>query len=309
MSAPLRNLSALRSLSGLLDFECAARWSSFKLAAQELHKTPAAVSQQIRQLEEELGFALFIRHPRQVSVTDKGRELAFTVSRMLRDLQAKVEALQGGGEENTLRISSTHSFAIKWLVPRMPGFTRLYPELDLRIDSSDSLANLEDDSTDVAIRHGPIDDGDPALLFREQLVAVYSPALLAPGRGELTLADLAHLPLLYEQSTEAWLRFLNVNRVAAAGHDFSRRFSHSGVLAQSAVAGQGVALSGYAVVYEDILQGRLKLIAANSLPHGGGYRFLVNPGKRGMPKIERFRAWMVDEMAQMRVALEGGASA
>ena len=102
----------LRSLSGLIDFDCAARWGSFKLAARELHKTPAAVSLQVKQLEEAVGFALFVRHPRHIALTAKGQELAIAVARMLADLGAKVAALQRGSDEAVLRISTTHSFAI-----------------------------------------------------------------------------------------------------------------------------------------------------------------------------------------------------
>ncbi len=137
----------------MIDFDSAARWSSFKLAAQELHKTAAAVSQQIKQLEQELGFALFIRYPRRIALTEKGEELAVTVARTLADLRAKVAGLRDGDEERILRISTTHSFAIKCLVPRMGGFTRLYPELDVRLDVGDHKVNLDDDSTDVAIRY------------------------------------------------------------------------------------------------------------------------------------------------------------
>src|SRR5438552_722948 len=118
----------LRSLSGLIDFDCAARRGSFKLAAQELHKTPAAISLQIKQLEAVLGFALFVRHPRHIALAEKGRELAVSVARMLGELRTKVDALRGGNEENVLRISTTHSLAIKWLVPRLDRFTKLYPD-------------------------------------------------------------------------------------------------------------------------------------------------------------------------------------
>src|SRR4051794_10687393 len=137
-------IKPLRSLSGLLDFDCAARWGSFRLAAQELHKTPAAISQQVKHLEQALGFALFIRHPRHITLTEKGQELAVSVARMLSELRAKIDALQGGGEETILRISTTHSFAIKWLVPRLDRFTKLYPELDIRIDSNDRMVDLDD---------------------------------------------------------------------------------------------------------------------------------------------------------------------
>lgn len=297
-------MKPLRNLSGMIDFDCAARWGSFKLAAQELHKTPAAISQQIRQLEENLGFALFVRHPRHVTLTEKGQELAIAVAKMLGELRAKIGALQAGSEESVLRISTTHSFAIKWLVPRMHRFTKLYPELDIRLDSNDAQVDLEDDATDVAVRYGPVTDGDPALLFRERLIAVYSPDLLAPGQSELTLADLPNFPLLYEKSPEAWLQLLNENRALKGKYDFSRGYSHWGVLAQAAVAGQGIALVAYGIACQDILKGSLRQISCRSAPFASGYRFMVNPHKESMPKVQRFRAWLVAEMDDMRRQLE-----
>ncbi len=294
----------LRSLSGLIDFDCAARWGSFKLAAQELHKTPAAVSQQVKQLEESIGLALFIRHPRHITLTEKGQELAISVGRMLGELRAKIGALQSGDEESVLRISTTHSFAIKWLVPRMHRFTKLYPELDIRLDSNDAPVSLDDDSTDVAVRFGPVNDGDPGLLFRERLIAVYSPDLLAPGQAELTLADLPRFPLLYEKTPESWLQLLNENKALKGKYDFSRGYSHWGVLAQAAVAGQGIALVAYGIAAQDILKGSLKKINCRSAPFGSGYRFLVNPRKENMRKVQQFRAWLVAEMEDMQRALE-----
>ena len=299
-------MKPLRSLSGLIDFDCAARWGSFKLAAQELHKTPAAVSQQVRQLEESVGFALFVRHPRRIALTEKGQELAIAVSRMLGDLRGKIGALQRGDEESVLRISTTHSFAIKWLVPRMSRFTRLYPELDIRIDSNDAPVDLEADSTDVAVRYEPVRDGDPALLFRERLVPVYSPELLDAGQRELTLAGLPNYRLLVEKSPENWLQLLNENKALKGQYDFSRGYSHWGVLVQAAVAGQGVALVPYGIACQDIASGALRQIACRSAPFGSGYRFLVNPHKENMTKVRCFREWIVAEMAEMRRSLEGG---
>jgi LysR family transcriptional regulator, glycine cleavage system transcriptional activator len=295
-------MKPLRSLSGLVDFDCAARWGSFKLAAQELHKTPAAISQQVKHLEETVGFALFIRHPRHITLTEKGQELAISVGKMLGELRAKIGALQSGDEESVLRISTTHSFAIKWLVPRMHRFTKQYPELDIRLDSNDAPVDLEDDSTDVAVRYGPVNEGDPDVLFRERLIAVYSPELLAPGQAELTLADLPRFPLLYEKTPESWLKLLNENKALKGKYDFSRGYSHWGVLAQAAVAGQGIALVAYGIAYQDILKGALRQINCRSAPFGSGYRFLVNPRKKNMPKVQRFRAWLVAEMDDMRLA-------
>lgn len=298
--APVR---PLRSLSGLLDFEAAARWGSFKLAGRELHKTPAAVSLQVKQLEEALGFDLFVRHPRHIALTAKGQELAIAVARMLGELRAKVAALQRGDEEAVLRISTTHSFAIKWLVPRMPRFTKLYPELDLRVDSNDTPVDIEDDAVDVAIRFGPVKEGDPTLLFRERLVPVYSPELLAPGQEELSLPDLARFPLLCERSPEAWLQLLQENKALKGHYDFSRVFTHWGVLAQAAVAGQGIALVPYGIAFQDILAGSLRVLPCRSAPFGNGYKLLVNPHKEAMTKVQHFRDWIRAEMDEMAATL------
>ncbi len=297
-------MKPLRSLSGLIDFDCAARWGSFKLAARELHKTPAAVSLQVKHLEESVGFALFVRHARHIALTEKGQELAIATGRMLADLRAKVAALQHGDEEAVLRISTTHSFAIKWLVPRMHRFTKLYPELDIRIDSNDAPVDLEADSTDVAIRYGPVREGDPSLLFRERLVPVYSPELLAPGQEALTLADLPNYRLLVEKSPESWLQLLNENKALKGRHDFTRGYSHWGVLVQAAVAGQGVALVPFGIACQDILSGALRQIPCRSAPFDSGYRFLANPYKEQMSKVRRFRAWMEAEMDEMRRLFE-----
>jgi LysR family glycine cleavage system transcriptional activator len=302
-------MKPLRSLSGLIDFDCAARWGSFKLAARELHKTPAAVSLQVKQLEEAVGFALFNRHPRHIALTEKGEELAIAVGRMLGDLRAKVAALQRGDEESVLRISTTHSFAIKWLVPRMHRFTKLYPELDIRIDSNDAPVDLEADTTDVAIRYGPVRDGDPSTLFRERLVPVYSPELLAPGEAGLQLSDLGRWPLLCEKSPERWLQLLNENRALKGDYarhfDFSRAYSHWGVLVQAAVAAQGVALVPYGIACQDIASGALRQIPCRSARFENGYRFLANPHKENMGKVQRFRAWIEGEMETMRRELDG----
>lgn len=294
----------LRSLSGLIDLEAAARLGSFKLAAEELHKTPAAVSQQIRHLEEELGFTLFLRHPRNVELTEKGRDFAATVARVLADLRMKAAALQNSCEEKVLRISSTHSFALKWLAPRLTHFTRLHPELDIRLDASDRVVSLEDDSVDVAIRYGGYDADDPGVLFPERLVAVYSPDMLPPGRAEFTLDDLRSLPLLDEGSNLYWHRYMAANGLPAGCYDISKGYSHWGVLTQAAVAGQGVALGAWSIVYEDVRKGALRLIHGKPIPYKSGYRLLTNVNKQGMAKIEAFKCWLVEEVAQMARALE-----
>ncbi|WP_373989245.1 LysR substrate-binding domain-containing protein [Duganella sp. BuS-21] len=293
----------LRSLSGLLDFDCAARWGSFKLAAQELHKTPAAISLQVKQLEEALGFELFVRHPRHISLTEKGQELAATLRSTLTELHTKVAALQTGDEEKILRISTTHSLAIKWLVPRIARFTKLYPELDIRIDSSDQLVNMDDGGTDIALRTYDVDPGDPNLLFVDRLVAVYSPSLLAPGETEITLADLHRYPLLHEFTTDTWIALLRQNNALKGNYNFSRAYTNFAVMVQSAIAGQGIALVSHAIASADLQSGVLKMVCCESAPYQRGYRIIISRGKQGMQKIAHFCDWLRTEVAEMQKGL------
>ena len=186
----------------------------------------------------------------------------------------------------------------------MHRFTKLYPELDIRIDSNDAPVDLQADSTDVAIRYGPVLDADPAVLFRERLVPVYSPELLAPGQEALDLADLPQHHLLVVQSPQAWLQLLNENRALKGKYDFSRVYTHWGVLVQAAVAGHGVALVPYGIAFEDIRSGALRQIPCKSARFESGYRFLVNPHKEHMLKVQRFRDWMVAEMRELEATLD-----
>ncbi len=292
----------LRSLSGLIDFDCAARWGSFTLAAQELHKTPAAISLQVKQLEEAVGFLLFVRHPRHIALTPKGQELAITVAQMLQDLRTKVTALRGGDAEHVLRISTTHSFAIKFLAPRLGRFTQRYPEIDIRLDSCERLVDVEHEEVDLAIRHGVITDR-PGALYHDRLVAVYSPALLPPGTDELTLADLTRFPLLYDETTDYWVKLLCANGMPEGQFDFSRGFTNLAVAAQAAITGQGIALVSYSLVCDDIERGTLRLMRGTSVDYPYGYYFVTTPRKGALPKVASFRGWVEAEVAQMAEGL------
>jgi LysR family glycine cleavage system transcriptional activator len=297
----------LRSLSGLIDFECAARWGSFKLAAEELHKTPAAVSQNMRQLEAALGFALFVRQPRGLVLTAPGAELAGTVARALQDINQKVQALREGDETMRLRVSATHSFALKWLVPRLYRFNAQHPGIDLHLESTDQTVRLGEGTCDVAIRYMPLHAAPPDdWLWQERLVVVFSPKMLA-GRdvkagARISLTALARYPLLYEGTPDAWMRLLKHLGMGGQRADYARSYSHSGLLVQAAVAAHGVALAPYSLAHEDLAQGRLSMLPSDptDLTAAYGYRLMVEPGRESLPRIASFRAWISGEMADMQ---------
>ncbi|UTH76402.1 LysR substrate-binding domain-containing protein [Chromobacterium sp. IIBBL 290-4] len=293
---------SLRHLAALVDFECAARWSSFRLAAQELNKTPAAVSLQIKQLEQSLGIRLFVRHARSVVLTAEGKTLAEAARRALAEWQNAVASLQGGDGEHSLTVAATHSFAIKWLAARLPAFTRLHPGVDLRLDSSDRMANLEAGEADLAIRYLPWSaDGDESWLYREQLCVVYSPSLAGAGAG---LKELAALPLLHEGATAPWLALMAREGVRRARFDFAADFSHSGLLVQAAVAGQGVALAPFGLAYEDWRAGRLCRAACAPMAASHGYRLMRARGS--LEKIRPFERWLRQALAEMLTEIAAG---
>jgi len=284
----------LRSLSGLIDFECAARWLSFQRAALELHKTPAAVSQQIKHLEDALGFALFARYPRRIAITARGHALAATLTRVLGELHAKVESLRQDDAELVLRVSTTHSFAMKWLVPKLHHFTQRHAQLDLRVEATDHPVELDGDACDVAVRYCRIDDADGRAAYRDRLIVVYSPAIAARPRP---LGELLRHPLLYEATPELWLRLLAANRLDARRADLARGYSHAGLLVQAAVAGLGVALVPHTLAHEDLAHGRLVMGACTPLPSAYGYRVLSSPDKRTLAKVQWFTDWISAELA------------
>ena len=287
----------LRTLSGLIDFAAASRHGSFRLAAQELHKTPAAVGQQIKQLEESLGFKLFARFPRHVALTEKGEELSHTVGHLLDELRAKIAALQADDEATVLKVTTTHSFAIKWLVPRLHIFTRRHPDLDVRVLPNDSVISVEDGSCDVALRVGRF-AGAQEVYYDEKLVVVCSPSLFEGTAPRI--ADLIRFPLLHSGDAEWWRRILAREGLDDGHSRFGRSYSHGGILVQAAVAGLGVALAPYPLAYEDLERGNL--IAADCAPLESGIRYrLIYGNKRGeVRKIALFRAWIAEEMTALQ---------
>src|SRR5579859_309798 len=289
----------LRTLSGLLDFAAAARHVSFRLAAQELNKTPAAVGQQIKQLEESLGFKLFTRFPRHVTLTDKGEELSHSVSYLLDELRAKISSLQADDEATVLKITTTHSFAIKWLVPRLHIFTARHPDLDVRVLPNDAVISVEDGTCDVALRVGQF-AGAQEVYYHEKLVVVCSPGLIESGPSRPKLADLLGFPLLHSGDAQWWSDVLAREGLDSSRSRFGRSYSHGGILVQAAVAGLGVALAPYPLAYEDLERGNL--VAADCAPLDSGirYRLIYGRNRTNVRKIKLFRDWVAEEMVALQ---------
>lgn len=290
MHFPVHNLSAL------IDFECAARLLSIKHAAKELNKTPSAVSQQIKLLEQQLGFALFERRTRQIHLTEKGKELVIVARQSLEDLKQKISELQEDDRSNRLVVSCIHSFAMKWLVKRIGQFTAQYPDIDVQIDSSNKLANLNHD-TDIAIRYAPLERGKAhPMLLREELIVVHGRQLSETPIG---LEDLCQHPLIYENSKANWLHWLQLNGLAQQNHHLSQSYGNAGLLVQAAVAGAGVALVPKTIAYDDIEAGNLLIVDGQRLMSSYGYFFMTGPLSQGLDKVQHFQDWIAIELGKM----------
>jgi len=297
---------AIPPLAALRTFEVAARHLSFTKAASELHITQGAVSQQIKQLEASLGFALFHRGARGLKLTEKGEDLAETVQSVLRRLFDKIDELSQTGESGILTVSVSPSLAVKWLIPRLGRFYERHPEVDVRIRPDPIVIDVEAEAgtVDMAIRfgQGPFPGLSATPIMHETVFAVASPELLAKGPPLNKPADLRHHTLLRSESTrlevnsmanwDVWLGILGVTGVDPAP---GPTFPSSYMLLQAAIHGQGVALTWAALADDDLRAGRLVRLFDRALEGAMSYFALSTEAAARKPKVAAFRDWLVEE--------------
>src|SRR5688500_11095346 len=220
----MRNRNALPPLDLLVGFEAAARHLSFTKAGEELFLTQSAVSRQIKDLEDQLGLPLFERRHRALALTGAGQQLYAAAAQVLTTMRAATERLrQQGSRKRPLSVTTTHSFAALWLIPRLAGFTRDHPGVDVRITAETRVQDLERDGLDLAIRHGPaaLAGANAVKLFGERVFPVCSPKLLKDKSKPLhEPKDLRHHCLLQYDDPEGrhpwlhWKTWLEVERIA-----------------------------------------------------------------------------------------------
>ena len=296
----------LPGLGSLRTFEAAARHLSFTKAADELAVTPAAVSGQVRTLEEQLGVRLFWRTSRTVSLTRSGETLLQATGEALDLLARAVERIGAGGERRTLAVSTGLSFAAKWLVPRLDRFRRLHPDVDVRIDVSERLVDFVRDEADVGIRFGRgVYPGLRADRLSEELVfPVCSPRLLEGAHPLSQPDDLRHHPLIHldwhEPGTEwpEWRTWLLAAGLGDIDPTRGIHFGQTALVLQAAVEGQGVALGNSSLVADDLAAGRL--VRPFDLTLKGPPEFayyLVSPrATADRPLVKGFREWVLAEL-------------
>lgn len=292
----------LQSLSGLLAFDAAARHGSLTLAAKELGRTQSAVSQQVKGLEEQLGFALFVRRPREIELTPAGRSLAKSVKQALEGIDDKVTTLMRRHEPNVIRLSAYHSFAIQWLIPRLPRFNMAHPEIDIRVNADDHKVDVMAEGYDLAIRGGWLGKLPAGVkpMRVERYMPVYAPEL-APGR-DITATELKDFPLVGYEDRSYWNDWLDHNGVAIKDPDFGKTYSHSGLLVQACVVGVGIGLAPLATAAQALLDGRLKCVRGK--PSSNGFCFYNVTAEQPSENVTLFVDWLQEEMNQMEEDLQ-----
>jgi len=294
----------LPPMNTLRAFEAAARHLSFTLAADELHITQAAVSHQIKSLEEALGVRLFRRLNRAVRLTEEGQEFVGEVRKALSHLATAVERLAAPDAGGPLTISVLPSFASKWLVPRLGRFRDKHPEIDVRISPSTQLTDFRRDDVDLVVRYGKgeYEGLHSVRLMTEDIFPVCSPALLRGPKALSRPGDLLHHTLLHDDAYVDWAMWLLAAGVKGINPRQGPFFTDSALVIQAAVEGQGVALARGALAAGDLAAGRLVKPFDIAIPTEYAYYILSPRATSQHPKIVAFREWLLEE------AVQGGAS-
>lgn len=293
MSNRLPPLTALRA------FEAAARHLSFSHAAAELGVTPAALSFQIKSIEEHFGAPLFTRHARAVALTDAGSALLPGLSEGFASFERAWRAALRTQTSNILNVTTGPAFMAKWMAPRVFDFARKHPEIELRFAASLRLQDFDHDGIDVAIRFGKgPDTGLYSLpLGNEWLTPAMTPAL---AQQYTTPESLLTAPLIFDDSMDflrhraewsTWFRACGVEAPPLKGTHFSNADHSIG----AAIAGAGVVLGRSTLMARDITEGRLVAPFKTGICTQASFRFLCPLGNEKRPEIAAFRNWVIEE--------------
>ena len=294
------SLSA-RDLLALQAFELAARAGSFKAAAEALHITASAVSHRIAGLEKTLGERLFERGPRGVVLSPAGRQLAATTGRAFGDL-SRALARQSAGSRR-LRVSAVPIFASHWLLPRLGQFLSAHPEIELQVEASPRMADMEAGLVDVALRYG---EGNWPDVSAEKIMDLHAVPVAAPAlvrRLKLRApADLLRAPLIrvspFGTSWTDWAAGAGLDPTAFAerrGAPKGVQVDGMGAALRAAAHGLGVALVFDPLVDSEIKAGALVRVGPG-VPTRGQIWLACRPRERGLPAIRALRRWLLGEL-------------
>ena len=303
----MRNRNALPALDLLVGFEAAARHLSFTKAGEELFLTQSAVSRQIKELEEQLGVELFQRRHRALALTDAGKSFYASAAQVLTTMRAATDRLRAQAGKKGLSVTTTHSFAALWLIPRLAGFTRSHPGIDVRIMADTRVQDLDRDGLDLAVRHGPasLAGSNAVRLMGERVFPVCSPKLLKDKARPLREPhDLRHHCLLQYDDPEGrhpwlhWKTWLEVERIADLRPAGTLSFSGYEQIIPAALAGHGVGLGRSPLVKDLLASGELVAPFKSTADPARAYYAVVSKSAEGRSEVAAFVAWLKQEAAK-----------
>ena len=294
MSRQLPSLTALRA------FEAAARHLSFARAATELHVTPAAISQQIKQLETYLGLALF-RRSKVLAVSEAAAAALPLISEAFDQLEKAVDRLRVGNTSGPLVVSTPPTFAARWLVSRLDDFQIRHPEIELRLLATRRLVDFALEDVDVAVRFGsgPFPGLHAEPLMQESIVPVASPAV---AKTISHPKDLLRCTLLHDESNEwdpafpDWETWLSALGISSDTPLRIRRFDDANLSIQAAMSGLGVTLVWHSLVTDELRNGRLVQLFGHALATNQRYHLVTLPNRLKSPKVNAFTEWLLGQI-------------
>lgn len=296
-------MKRLPPLNSLRVFESAARHLSFTKAAEELHVTPGAVSQQIKALEDFLQTPVFRREKRALLLTDEAQASLPVLREGFDKLSEASDILAAKADSRRLAISVAPSFASKWLVPRLDSFQDANPEIDVWVSADMDVVDFAVDDVDLAVRYGA--GKYPGLiidhLMAEKIVPVCAPHLITGDTPLRKPEDLVHHTLLHDSSPDKdekaptwpmWLKAAGINH-----KDGGRglKFNQSSIVIEAAVAGKGVALAKSALALADLEAGRLVIPFDLTTPTEFAYYIVHPPSKASSASVQAFVTWLKDQ--------------
>jgi LysR family transcriptional regulator, glycine cleavage system transcriptional activator len=288
----------LPPLSSLRVFEAAARHASFRKAAEELNLTASAVSHGVQTLESWLGVELFHRETRGLRLTGAGEVYAPLVNQALTVLAKATDQLPGRKATGTLSVSAAPTFAHKILLPRLEHFALQFPDIRVRIDTSQRLVDLTLDDFDVAIRFAPMKKpaANWTLLAKETLVPVCSPRFKEQLAEPVDVGLLSRVPLIHVTVTADWAHWFRLSGLEVPPSlDDGLRVDTMQMAADAAIRGLGVALGRRPLLDDDIDGGRLIALFDRSIPSGNGYWLVTAQSDFQKPEVKLFKRWMLSE--------------
>lgn len=294
--------SRLPPLTALKTFECAGRLLSFTMAAEELGVTPGAVSRQIRVLEDFLGIQLFIRSGREVSLTPSGTLYLGDLSEAFTRIRRVTDQLIGVPDDAPLRVSSSMTFTMRWLMPRLLSFHLKHADSNLQLTMSLAPVDFQRDDLDATLKLGCEDTPHSVVrsLFRPDLAPVCSPRLLDGPEPLRRVEDLNRHTLLHSTARpDNWKLWLEKTESPSITGARQLEFDSSSLAYQAAIDGIGVAMAQLPLVLEDLRSGLLVMPFPVSVPDSDVYNLIWPDRSPRNRSFLPFRDWLLAEARDM----------